>query len=362
MPEKDLFALLGLDCSAGDRQIREAYRRLAKKLHPDVNPGNPTAGEQFKEIAHAYWILSDSQRKKAYLDANSWSRSNSTEGKPRHNEPRQSPQSESVDSETQAGKDITIRLHLTLEELSEGVVKKVKIHRRQGCASCEGTGIAGGVKGGLCPACRGGGVVPDFIRANGNGDNGTIPCRKCGGTGVQPMQACSVCEGRGHNLDEVFISVGIPPGSSEKNKVLVKGQGHDGHRGGKAGDLRVIIDQKEHPYLTRHGDDLVYQSHITLTQWLQGCELPVPSLKKSVILKIEPGGLPSGTLKIRGRGMPREGGGFGDLIVKYDLRRPRELNKKQLQLLKRLEATGGFCPNLDSKGWCARKPESEPQD
>ncbi len=362
MPIKNLYSVLGIGYNVDERQVREAYRRLAKKFHPDLNPGNPKAGERFKEIAHAYWVLSDPQRRKAYLNANPFIREERYKAR-QDSTPFETDQTrDTSQTEPSEGKNILVRLYLTLEELADGVMKKVKIRRRQSCPDCDGTGVEGGAKGGVCPVCRGSGEVPDFLAGDQKGSNGSIPCRKCGGTGIQPLKACRVCEGRGHDLRDISITVGIPPGSQDQGKVVVKGQGHEGLFGGKSGDLRVIILQKEHPYFLRQGDDLIYQSAITFTQWLEGCEMKVPTLNGPISLRINPGGMPEGTLKVRGRGMPKNGKGRGDLIVKYHLCKPNKLNRKQLTLLKRLEATDGFSLPLDEQGWCCRDLKNHPKD
>jgi molecular chaperone DnaJ len=362
MPTKNLFAVMGLQCGADERQIRNAYRRLAKKLHPDLNPGNPRAGERFKEIAQAYWVLSDPHRRKAYLDANPDVRKEAFESWDADIAGESNLADMAARTKPEAGKDILVRLHLTLEELAAGVMKKVKIRRRQNCVACEGTGIAGAAKSAICPVCRGTGEVPDFIGV-GKGDNGgSMPCRKCGGTGVKALSACSVCSGRGQLLEDISINVGVPPGSADREKVVVKDQGHEGYLGGKSGDLRVIIRQKEHPYFVRRGDDLNYYCTVTLSQWLEGCELHVPSLDGPIALKIKSGATPEGALKVRGRGMPQKDGGRGDIIVKYSLSVPEKLSKKQLSLLKRLEETGGFSSRLDERGWCPRDLEKKAAD
>ena len=349
MPEKNLFSMLGLKFGSDEHRVRGAYRRMAKKYHPDLNPDNPQAGERFKEIAYAYWILSDPQRKKAYLDANPFLHEDFFRGSAE--EVAKTPRTAKV--KRQDGKDILVRMYLTLEELAEGVMKKVKIRRRQSCTACEGTGIAGGAKSGICPVCRGSGHVPDFIGSGGDKD--TISCRKCGGTGMRALEACSTCEGRGQNIYDVFITVGIPPGSGDQEKIVVRGQGHEGHPGTKPGNLRVVIKQKDHPYFERHGDDLDYCCSLTFLQWLEGVQLRVPSLNgRPIALKIEPCATPEGALKVRGRGMPRKKSGRGDLVVKYGLCVPGNLDKKQKNLLKRLEATDGFTPELDEQGWCRR--------
>ena len=352
-PEKNLFAVLGLDGGAEERQIRGAYRRLAKKLHPDLNPNNPLAGEQFKEVAHAYWVLSDPIRKQVYLEANPhlYKEVFKTRG---DDAPFGAGSAVQAPKDVpEAGKDILVRLRLSLEELAEGAIKKVKIRRWQRCLVCEGTGIAGGARSEICPGCRGKGEVPDFI------SGGSMPCRKCGGTGVRALSACSSCAGRGQVLEDVSITVGVPPGSDDQEKIVVKGHGHEGYLGGKSGDLRVIIKQKDHPYLARRGSDLYYHCTITLSQWLNGCELQVPTLNSPVALRIAANAVPEGALKIRGRGIPRKDGGRGDLIVKYSLCTPKKLSRKQLSLLKRLEMSDGFSPRLDEQGFSRREVEDK---
>lgn len=351
MSNMDLFAVLGVGYDVDKQKIREAYRKLAKKYHPDVNPENPRAGDRFKEVAHAYWVLSDPQRREGYLAAHPHLRSKRARSK------GSGAASETGEAVPQEGKDILVRLYLTLEELAEGAMKKVKIRRRQSCPDCEGTGISGGASGGMCPVCKGAGNVPDFLGRGRTKGGGTISCRKCGGSGLKPMAACHGCNGRGHDLRDVSITVGVAPGLADHEKIVVKGQGHEGFMGGKSGDLRVIIIQKDHPYFSRIKHDLYYHCNISLTQWLEGCELKVPSLNGAISLALERGCTPEGVLKVRGRGMPIQAGGRGDLIVKYSLATPGSLSKKHLSMLKRLEATDGFSPQLDSKGYSRRKLE-----
>ncbi len=352
----DLFTILGIDSGVDKRQIREAYRKLAKKFHPDLNPDNPRASDRFKEVAHAYWVLSDPQRRKAYLELHPYLRSKKRTQRDFKSDTGK-PTPEARPAKPQEGRDILVRLYLTLEELAEGAMKRVKIRRRQLCTDCEGTGIFGGAIEGVCSVCKGTGTVPDFINRGKSKGDGNISCRKCGGSGLKPMTACHICEGRGHGLKDVTITVGIPPGAGDQEKIVVKGQGHEGFLGGKSGDLRVIVIQKEHAYLIRMKNDLDYHCFISLTQWLEGCVLKVPSLNGAISLTLKPGCTPEGVLKVRGRGMPVKGGGRGDMIVKYSLATPDKLSRKHLSILKRLEATDGFSPQLDSKGWCRRKDQ-----
>ncbi len=354
--QANLFAVLGIDINADEKQIKDAYRKLAKQYHPDLNPDDPRADENFKDIAHAYWILSDPGRRRAYLQANPSLRSSRQRPADFKDVFASAKSGNKAKSPTKNGKDILVRLYVTLEEISKGTTKKVKLRRRESCDSCRGTGIYGGAQGGICPACRGTGEVPDLVGSPG-GSTGTLSCRKCGGSGFQAMKACPECSGSGSRSREITISVGVPPGTAENETILVKGQGHQAKFGGSPGDLRVIICQKDHPYLERRRQDLIYTCSITFTQWLEGCELQIPSLNGPLSLKIKPRGTPEGVLKIHGRGLPKADGSWGDLIVKYSLCVPEKLSVKQKLLLKTLESTRGFAPHLDEHGWCPRKAE-----
>jgi molecular chaperone DnaJ len=356
---QNLFAVLQLDVSADEKQIKDAYRKLAKKYHPDLNPNDPRANDNFKDIAHAYWILSDPGRRRAYLQANPSLRPSRKQSADFKDVFASAKSGTTTKSPPKNGKDILVRLYVTLEELYRGTTRKVKLRRRESCESCRGTGIYGGAQGGICPACRGTGEVPDLVGSSDNGSAGTIPCRKCGGSGFQAMKACPECSGSGNRSREITISVGVPPGTAENETIVVKGQGHQAKFGGSPGDLRVVICQKDHPYLERRHDDLIYYCSITFTQWLEGCELQIPSLNGSLALKIKPKSTPEGALKIHGRGMPGANGKHGDLIVKYSLSVPDKLSVKQKLLLKTLESTRGFAPRLDEHGWCPRKPQPE---
>jgi molecular chaperone DnaJ len=357
MSQENLFTILGLESGAGEKQIKDAYRRLAKKYHPDLNPDSPGADDMFKRVAHAYWILSDTERKKEYLESHPETRPQTAPKK------EEEPTSHSAKADrtsagvAQEGRDIIVRLHLPLEDLFAGITRKLKIKRLQKCESCSSTGIAGGADGGLCPVCKGSGEVPDFT--HGSKAGASLKCRKCGGSGLRPMSACPKCDGRGLVEHDVKLAVGIPPGTSERDKIVVVGQGHEGRLGGKAGDLRVIVKQKDHSYLVRRGDDLVYSCDISITQWLEGCKLNAPTLNGPVSLTLKAGTMPEGTLKVRGKGMPRNEGGRGDFIVRYSLCFPDKLSKKQLVLLKKLESTSGFTPKSDKKGWFRRDVKAE---
>lgn len=339
---KDLFSVLDLPWGADEPQIRKAYRRLARENHPDVNPDDPAACERFKEISAAYQVLSDAVRRDAYLRQHDFAaeiRSQRT----RTTEPETS-SPVSAEVEPEPARDILVRLYVTLEELALGVTRKIRVKRRSACPTCGGLGHSGGA----CPACRGSGHVPDLLQA---GSGRLISCRKCGGSGLLDPSPCNLCNGSGRLLAESTVTVGVPPGADDQSLILIRGQGHNGIPGLPSGDLKVAICQKDHPYLTRQGRDLVYRCGISLSQWLAGSELRVPSLEGSLTLKIEPGSKPEGTLRLRGRGLPGPGGIRGDLLVYYRLCIPTTLTHKQYALLQKLENTPGFTPELDAQGF-----------
>jgi molecular chaperone DnaJ len=355
MPEKNLFSLLGISPDANDRQIKDAYRKLAKIFHPDVNQDDPSADERFKEVAHAYWILSDHERRITYLKSFPLSSKPPKQKKPRPSQkrpPKSKPEPPKLSPKE--GGDIVVRMFLTLEELADGIMTMLMYNRKLLCIPCEGTGIAGGAKSSLCPACKGTGKVPDLIHTDARQVGSLMACRKCGGSGLQPMKACPNCEGQGRTMHDVQIKVGIPPGASEKDDIVVKGQGHEGALGGKTGNLRIAINEKPHRYLIRHIDDLYYHCSITFTQWFEGCDLTVPTLNGTVSVAIESGQAPEGTLRVRKRGMPKQDGDHGDLIIKYSLSIPKSLSKKQRSLLKKIESTEGFSPQTDDDGFFPR--------
>jgi len=345
---KNLYAVLGLTWGAGEPQVKAAYRQLAKSSHPDLHPDDPEAADRFKEIVAAYWVLSDPARRSAYLRDHA-----AQNGGFEHffRQARRWAEAEVRPDVPEVGQDILIRLHLTLEEIASGVVKKVKIRRRSNCSACGGSGVKNAAAGDVCPACHGSGRVPDLIRLRRGEKGATIVCRKCDGAGQAVPIACPTCGGHGRSLADHLVSVGVPAGVEDHYKLVVKGQGHEGLRGGEPGDLKVVVQQKQHPYLERRGADLSYTRPITLSQWLEGVELRVPSLNGEIRLKIEPNMKPEGMLKISGRGLPQSDGSRGDLLVQYHLCIPKKLTKKQLALLKRLEETPDFAPTLDAQGF-----------
>jgi molecular chaperone DnaJ len=328
---KDLYETLGLPWGADEAQIRKAYRRLARACHPDVSPDDPQAAERFKEISAAYRMLSDSKFKDFFTQ-----RREDAKAENKFEQPG-----------PEVSRDIHVRLYVTLEELDSGVSRKIRVKRRGLCPTCSGQRHTGG----SCPACRGTGHLPDLLHpASGR----MIPCRKCNGSGLLNPSPCSLCSGTGSLFSESTVTVGVPPGAQDQSQILVKSQGHDGTPGNPVGDLKVTVCIKEHPYLIRQDCDLIYRCRISLSQWLNGTDLRVPSLEGPLTLKLDPGSKPEGVLRVRRRGLPGPDGVRGNLLVQYRLCVPETLNRKQIALLIKLENSPGFIPELDEKGFNPR--------
>ncbi|RJP79556.1 MAG: J domain-containing protein [Candidatus Zixiibacteriota bacterium] len=326
MTAKDPYGVLGLPRGASDQQIRDAYRKLAKALHPDRHSGDARASERFKDVAAAYQLLNHPQRRDAYLRSVGWSPPDPPPARNHGSSPA-----------AEAGRDVAVRLTLTLEEAAAGASRKVIIKRKGCCTACGGTGRYGG-EGSACPACRGTGRVPD-LTASGGAD---LPCRKCGGRGTFAPASCPACAGLGRLTAETPLTVTLPPGIAAGARIVIRGQGHEDAPGGPPGDVVVTVEVKDHPHLQRRGADLVWRCRLTLTQWLEGVTLRVPSLNGMLSLKLDPGAKPEGVLKLRGRGLPQPDGSRGDLLVEYRLAVPETLSPKQKALLKKLEGTEGF--------------------
>lgn len=344
--DQDLYAVLGLVQGADDRQIKEAYRRLAKFFHPDVNRGDANAAERFKEIAAAYRILSDPNLRAVYTSRRKGACGSTFADHLRRTQARNSAKTPPPNAAPRPALNITIKLHLTLEQLAKGVTRKIQFIRRIHCPICNGIGLKIGEEG-ACSACRGTGKVPDLSAVNRRSPT-LLPCTLCGGTGKRGAVPCGNCRNRGQVEVNSTVNVNVPPGADQRTCIIIRGQGHEDLPGETSGDVRIFIIEKKHPHLKRCGDDLIHPCRLTLTQWLEGTSLQVPALEETIVLKIAPGLKPEGCLKIRGRGMPRSDGSRGDLIVKYRLCIPRQLNRKQRSLLKRLEATPGFHTEKES--------------
>ena len=348
---KDHYKTLGVGKNASQKDIKNAYRKLARKYHPDANQKNKAAEERFKEVSEAYETLSDPKKRTEYDQQVEYFAS----GGPRMGgrgsaNPRghrdffsQDVDLGSIfsdmygggaqDQSPAKGDDLHYTLTLGLKEVVEGTTKKIKYARRKACTTCGGTGAKAGTSQSTCPTCAGRGVIAQ----NQGFFSLSRACPTCGGEGVTIKDHCLKCGGSGTLPEEKVVTAKIPAGINDGGKLKFRGHGQAGHRGAAAGDLYIIVQVKKHPVFTRKGSNILMNLPLKFTEAALGATIKVPTIDGSVGLKI-PAGTQSGqTLRIKGRGVPKaRGAGVGDLMVTVQVQVPAKLSPDQRELLARL--------------------------
>ncbi len=352
--KRDYYEVLGVEKSASDDDIKKAYRKMAKKYHPDVNPGNAEAEAKFKEANEAYEVLSDSQKRARYdqfghagTDPNGFGGGGfggfggfddmdisdifgsffgggfGGGSSRRRNGPRK-------------GTDITENIILTFEEAAFGVKKQVKIYRVEDCDECHGVGAKNSSDKQTCPVCGGTGEVRTAQRSPFGQFVNVSPCNNCGGTGTIIKNPCAKCKGKGKIKRSRTIEVNIPAGINHGETVSFRGQGNAGIKGGPAGDLFVTVTLRRHPIFTRNGYEVYCDVPVTFVQAALGADVEIPTLDGMMTYTI-PEGTQSGTaFRIRGKGIKNLRSGVrADQIINVIVEVPKNLTNEQKQALKK---------------------------
>lgn len=367
MVKTDYYEALGVDRQASQEDIKKAYRKLAIRYHPDKNTGDKEAEEKFKQVAEAYAVLSDPQKRANYdrfgqatpgmgdfgefgfdlsdalrmfMEGGFGNFSDLFGGRANHSE------------RMRRGSDLQIPLKLDLEDIAVGGTKKIKISRLKTCEVCNGTGAAKGTKPATCPTCRGRGEVRTVSRSFLGQFVQTSLCPQCGGTGEIVVNKCERCGGEGRYKGEVTLSVNIPAGVSAGNYLTLRGQGNAGLRGGPAGDVYVVIEEKPHEHFERQGDDIIYCLLISFPQAALGDEVEVPALIGRVKVTI-PAGIQSGkVLRLKGKGIKHlNTAGTGDELVLVNVFVPTKLNPEERRLLQDLAQRENIQPQEEAKSF-----------
>ena len=356
MAKRDYYEVLNLGRDASDSDIKAAYRKMALKYHPDRNPDDVAAEETFKEASEAYEVLSDQEKRSAYdrfghegMEGNfggggfQWSDFSHAGdfqdifegffggGGGGRRRSRGGP------SGPPKGRDLKIKVSLTLEEIAEGVEKKIALTRFQRCGTCEGTGAASGSARETCRTCGGQGQVQQVAQTLFGQSMTVTACPTCDGEGQNVASPCPECDGDGRERGQTTLSVRIPAGVQEGNYIPLRGQGEVGPRGGPPGDALVFIEEQEHEYFTRDGNHVIYQLPLGFGQAALGAEIKVPILAGSAALKI-PSGTQSGRVfRMSGKGIPDVNGrGGGDQLVQVILWTPEDLSRRERELFTEL--------------------------
>lgn len=342
---QDYYERLGLDPLATPEEIKKAYRRLAHQFHPDKNPGDSSASEQFRRITEAYGVLQDAKKRAAYDRYGSSPGRRSFEG---FREPEDfSPPGKIFDDfwgevfedlfrirgpkvARVKGGDFRYNLEVSLEEAALGVRMEIKVPRRSVCPLCRGNRCSPGTLPTTCPACRGWGS----LRSQRGFFITETTCPRCGGEGKVIVRPCSECRGTGHIQLTRLLPIQIPPGVDNGTRLRLRGEGERGRNGGLPGDLYVIVSVRTHPIFSRSGNDILCQVPISLVQAVQGAEIEVPTLNGIAKIKIAPGTPAGKTFTLKGYGMPiLQETGRGDQKVKLRVEIPSKVNKRQRELL-----------------------------
>ena len=359
--KRDYYEVLGVSRDATEDEIKKAYKKLARKYHPDMNPGDKAAEEKFKEVNEANEVLSDPEKKARYdqfgfagVDPTygagagggayggagfdfgdlgdifgSFFGGGFGGGAARHNGP-------------QRGASIRASVAISFTEAAFGCEKEVTLERSEQCPTCKGNGCAPGTTPEVCPDCRGSGVVMRSQRTPFGVMQSQMPCQKCGGTGKIIHQPCQECHGSGSIRHRRTIKVSIPAGIDDGQTISLRGQGHAGRNGGPSGDLLITVMVRPHDIFRREGTAVFCEAPITFAQAVLGGELEIPTIDGKVKYAI-PEGTQTGTVfRLKGKGIPvLNGRGRGDQYVTVTIETPTNLNKEQKEALRKFDATLG---------------------
>jgi molecular chaperone DnaJ len=349
------YETLGVPKGASADEIKKAYRKLARRYHPDRNPGDAAAEERFKQIGEAYEVLSDPEKRKQYDTFGQTFR------------PGQGPAGggfqgfdfsgagpgaagfdlgdlfgglfnrgggRTAGREAQRGADVEVQVRISFPDSLRGATVKVPVEKANACTTCRGSGAAPGTAPTICPVCKGRGVTSEsqgFFALS-------QPCGRCGGAGTVIESPCPTCHGSGRLRSTKTYQVRIPAGVRDGTRIKVRGKGEAGPRGGEPGDLYVVTRVAPSPLFARRGDDLLLEVPVTFSEAALGgqVELPTPD-GATVRVKVPAGSTDGKTLRVKGRGAPKlNGGGTGDLLARVRIAVPAKLSKQEREALEKL--------------------------
>jgi molecular chaperone DnaJ len=378
--KRDYYEVLGVERGASAEEIKKAYRKLAMQFHPDKNKGDATAEEKFKEIGEAYAVLSNADKRARY------DRFGHAGAGPGPNRGGGGPGGFEYDlsdalrqfmeggmfgdlfgqsrggggrSMKLRGSDLKVKIPLTLEEVSTGVKKTIRLKRYRKCSVCGGSGAANSQSMQTCPTCKGQGQVRQVSRTILGQFVNVQTCPQCKGEGTIIASPCTTCSGEGREKREDTIAIDIPAGVSEGHYLTLRGEGNAGPRNGPAGDLVAMIEEKEHEYFSRERDDIYYALTLSVPQLLLGGDVEVPTLTGRARLKIEPGTEPGKILRMRGKGLPALNGyGKGDELIEVKLFVPAKLSSEERSMIEKLMKSENFKVKTNDKGFFERVKEA----
>ena len=369
--KRDYYEVLGVSKSATQEEIKKAYKALAKKYHPDLNPDSKTAESKFKEINEAFEVLGDDQARARYdqfghndpgagfgqggFSQGGFGQGGFGQGGFGQGGFGANPFGDIFESlfgnaaygrsggeaahGPQKGADLRLDMTIAFEEAATGVEREVTITRKENCSTCGGSGAASGTSRKKCPTCGGSGRVRSTQSTPFGQFQTVLTCSTCNGAGTIVEKPCHDCNGSGRVRRERKIKVNVPAGVNNGSRLRMAGEGEGGINGGPPGDLYIYISVKPHKIFTRNGDDILCEYSITFTQAALGAEVEVPTLEGKAKMTIPEGTQSGTTFRMRGRGFPKlRGYGKGDQHVKVKVVTPTHLSEEQKDLLRQLDS------------------------
>lgn len=368
MSKRDFYDILGVTKSASADEIKKAYRKMAIKYHPDKNPGDKAAEEKFKEAAEAYEILSNPEKKQRYDQFGHAGMGGAGGGGGHYGG---SMNMEDIFSQfgdifggggspfdsffgggqrgggrrVVKGSNLRIKVKLTLEEISNGTEKKIKVNKQISCKTCNGTGAKDKSSVSTCGTCGGSGAVRKVTNTILGQMQTTATCPNCNGSGQQITAKCNSCHGDGVMRGEETITINIPAGVSDGMQLSMSGKGNAAPNGGIPGDLIILIEEIPHETLKREGNNVVYDLHLNFVDAALGMSVEVPTIDGKAKIKIEPGTQSGKLLRLKGKGIPEVNSYHrGDQIIHVNIWTPKALNAEERAILEKLRDSSNFKP------------------
>jgi molecular chaperone DnaJ len=368
MSKRDYYDILGVSKGASADEIKKAYRKLAIKYHPDKNPDDKAAEDKFKEAAEAYEVLSNPEKRQRYdqfghagaqggfgggyggggmnmEDIFSQFGDVFGGGNPFDSFFGGGGQSRGG-RRVQRGSNLRIKVKLTLEEIANGVEKKVKVNKQVVCNTCDGTGAKDKSSFSTCKTCGGSGAIRRVTNTILGQMQTTSTCPTCNGEGSTISSKCNTCHGDGVTRGEETISINIPAGVSEGMQLSMSGKGNAAPRGGVPGDLIILIEEVPHETLKREGINIIYDLHVSFVDAALGTSVEIPTIDGKARIKLEPGTQGGKILRLKGKGIPEVNSYHkGDQLIQVNIWTPKNINHEERELLEKLRTSENFKPN-----------------
>ena len=370
MAKRDYYDVLGVSRGADADEIKKAYRKMAIKYHPDKNPGDKQAEENFKEAAEAYEVLSNAEKKARYDQFGHAANAHSASGGGGYGGAGMN--MEDIFSQfgdifgggspfdgffgggrqggggrrVQRGSNLRIKVRLTLEEIANGTEKKIKVNKQVSCKTCDGTGAKDRTSVQTCKTCGGAGAVRRVTNTILGQMQTTSTCPTCNGEGTIITSKCTTCHGEGVTRDEETISINIPAGVSEGMQLSMSGKGNAAPRGGVPGDLIILIEEIPHETLKRDGNNVIFDLHISFIDAALGTSVEIPTIDGKAKIKIDPGTQGGKILRLKAKGVPEVNSYHrGDQLVHINIWTPKALSREERELLEQLQGSPNFKPS-----------------